>query len=396
MLRPQPSRMCAWSIASSGLDGGDVSWARRDRLFRCDWTIIPCDATVVRQEAHCTVLKFKVNKGPCSHWLDRGACWPGETTGQLVPTLVRHVPRKKPPWDPRGIHRCSEVAKQRWAAARWPEVPGHFEDRFLVKEASGKLRLPSATEKERLHSCRRNHTLGVVQSSRAKSDPNLDYAERSSCVGDGFNHVIVAWLVGHLCLELGYMTSAPTMQQIIDRDTRHLLVVRRHNHFDQIPSRTEMGLAESLTRWYLARVDSRGSDVRLVSGELLRPHRVSRQSINPSHWRWRTSMAWSWKRQGSHINELEAIAILLQLKAKSRSQKNFASVYLHLVDSQVSIGVFTKKRSSSRLLQRVIRRANALCLAAHLHPVFIYVRSELNPADAPSRGAHHLKHAASA
>ena len=107
-------------------------------------------------------------------------------------------------------------------------------------------------------------------------------------------------------------------------------------------------------------------------------------------------MAWSWKRRGSHINELEAIAILLQLKAKSRSQNNFASVYLHLVDSQVSIGVFTKKRSSSRLLQRVIRRANALCLAAHLHPVFIYVRSELNPADAPSRGAHHLKHAASA
>ena len=107
-------------------------------------------------------------------------------------------------------------------------------------------------------------------------------------------------------------------------------------------------------------------------------------------------MAWSWKRQGSHINELEAIAILLQLKAKSRSQKNFASVYLHLVDSQVSIAVLTKKRSSSRVLQRVIRRANALCLAAHLHPVFIYVRSELNPADAPSRGAHHLKHAASA
>ena len=102
------------------LDGGDVSWAGRDRLFCCDWTIIPCDATVVRQEAHCTVLKFKVNKGPCSHWLDRGARWPGEATGQFVPTLVRHVPRKKPPWDPRGIHRCSEVAKQRWAAARWP------------------------------------------------------------------------------------------------------------------------------------------------------------------------------------------------------------------------------------------------------------------------------------
>ena len=107
-------------------------------------------------------------------------------------------------------------------------------------------------------------------------------------------------------------------------------------------------------------------------------------------------MAWSWKRRGSHINELEAVAVLLQVKAKSRSQNNFASAYLHLVDSQVSIGVFTKKRSSSRVVQRVIRRANALCLAALLQPVLIYVRSELNPADAPSRVTHHLKHAASA
>ena len=116
------------------------------------------------------------------------------------------------------------------------------------------------------------------------------------------------------------------MQQILDRDVRHLLIVRKHSSYDQVPSRTELGLAESLTRWYLSRVDSRGSDVRLCSGELMRPHRVSRQSVHPGHWRWRTSMAWSWKRRGSHINELESIAVLLQIKAKSRSQNNFGSV----------------------------------------------------------------------
>ena len=97
-------------------------------------------------------------------------------------------------------------------------------------------------------------------------------------------------------------------------------------------------------------------------------------------------MAYCWKRSGSHINELESQAILMELRARSRKVANFSTLYLHLVDSQVALGIFTKKRTSSRLLQRVIRRANALCLAAHLYPVLVYVRSELNPADAPSRG----------
>ena len=166
-----------------------------------------------------------------------------------------------------------------------------FEEKYLVQSSDGTLRLPSATEKERLHCCRRNHTLGVVTSSVAKSNPRRDYAERSSCVGDGFNHVIVAWLLGHLCVELGYMSAAPTMTEILSRNVRHLLVVRQHTVYDQVPSRTEMGLAEQLTRWYLSRVDLRGSDVRLCSGELLRPHRISRQGIHPGHWRWRTALA---------------------------------------------------------------------------------------------------------
>ena len=103
-------------------------------------------------------------------------------------------------------------------------------------------------------------------------------------------------------------------------------------------------------------------------------------------------MSWAWKRVGAHINELESLAILMELRRRSRSTKNFDCTYLHLVDSQVAIGVFTKKRSSSRLLQRVLRRANSLCLAIGLHPIFVYVRSEINPADRPSRRYDHIRH----
>ena len=55
------------------------------------------------------------------------------------------------------------------------------------------------------------------------------------------------------------------------------------------------------------------------------------------------------------------------------------------MDSQVAISVAAKGRSSSKALNRVIKRINSFCLAADIHPFFVYVRSKLNPADAPSR-----------
>ena len=97
-------------------------------------------------------------------------------------------------------------------------------------------------------------------------------------------------------------------------------------------------------------------------------------------------MSWTWRRAGAHIKELESIAVSCQLKARFRNVGNFNTVFLHLVDSQVALGIFMKRRTSSKLLQRVLRRANAICLASNLLPVFVYVRSELYPADAPSRG----------
>ena len=58
---------------------------------------------------------------------------------------------------------------------------------------------------------------------------------------------------------------------------------------------------------------------------------------------------------------------------------------LHLLDSAVTIAVLAKKRSSSHVLHRVVRRYAALELAASVHMVFGFVRSDHNPADAPSR-----------
>ena len=108
------------------------------------------------------------------------------------------------------------------------------------------------------------------------------------------------------------------------------------------------------------------------------------QSIDVRQWTWKVVRGFVW-RKAAHINELEARAGFADLRRRTRSKRNVGSKYLHLYDSQVCLGVMTKKRSSSYLLARVVRRADAIELASFVHPCYAYVRSSENPADAPSR-----------
>ena len=138
---------------------------------------------------------------------------------------------------------------------------------------------------------------------------------RCSMVRDGYHHVAVAWLLGQLFAHMQYFSQPPTMQRISNRSVREVHVSRTAELREPHVVREEMALAERLHRWILARVDGRGSDARICSGELLQPNRVSRQSCRADWWTWRTRMSWTWKRAGSHINELESVAILAELKA---------------------------------------------------------------------------------
>ena len=375
-----------FNLLPNMIESGEFTWVRRGRYYWTDWKLDEAQCTAVCAKSYCRDLHFHLPRGPCEEWLDAGSFWPGALVQRPMPTFVRHVPRRRPPSDPRDLDRCSDAAKRRWAAAHWPEVCAHFEVHNMIVGADGAVRLPSIAERERLHFLREGHTLGALRSSEAKSNPKLDFAVRASMLGDGYQHLAVAWIMGNLACQLGYLSQVPTIGAIRAKHVYPLHVSRQAQCWGGVPLRWEASLPERLSRWLLSRVDARGSDIRLCTGELLKPHRVSRQACNPHLWRWRAQMSWTWRRADAHINELEAIAVLVQLKARARSIGGFNTVFLHLVDSQVALGVFMKRRSSSRLLQRVLRRANAICLACNLLPIFIYVRSELNPSDAPSRG----------
>ena len=128
--------------------------------------------------------------------------------------------------------------------------------------------------------------------------------------------------------------------------------------------------------------DTRGSDVRLDSGELMHPHSWPRRPVDVARWTWRLCVRYKWKHK-SHITELEARAILSALKWRLRSARHLRTRFIHLSDSQADLGVFTKGRSSSRKLHHVVKKAGCLVIAAFARPA--YTETDVNPADAGSR-----------
>ena len=78
-------------------------------------------------------------------------------------------------------------------------------------------------------------------------------------------------------------------------------------------------------------------------------------------------------------------SVLLEKRWRLHSIRNFHSLWLVLCDSQTTLAVVSKRRSSSVRFSRILKKLNALTLVSNSHQTLIYVRSTLNPADRPSR-----------
>ena len=99
----------------------------------------------------------------------------------------------------------------------------------------------------------------------------------------------------------------------------------------------------------LGRTNFTGSDVRVVSGDLVKPRAFPRQSNSASWWIWERCFRMKWPRP-QHINQLELRSILMSVIRGIRSEQWVEKRVFHLSDSYVSISVASKGRSSSRML----------------------------------------------
>jgi hypothetical protein len=92
------------------------------------------------------------------------------------------------------------------------------------------------------------------------------------------------------------------------------------------------------------------------------------------------------RRHDAHPGSLEASGLVLLLRWLARSKKHHSCRVPLLVDAQAVLGAAAKGRTSACSIKRDLRKIAALTLASDMFAAYVYIPSEENPADAPSRG----------
>ena len=96
----------------------------------------------------------------------------------------------------------------------------------------------------------------------------------------------------------------------------------------------------------------------------------------------------------AHAGTLEAEAVTLALRWVLRSTERHGRRTVLLIDAQAVLGAIARGRSSAPSLRRAVMRTAAYAIGGDLLLHLIYVPSEDNPADAPSRGVGGRRRAA--
>lgn len=104
---------------------------------------------------------------------------------------------------------------------------------------------------------------------------------------------------------------------------------------------------------------------------------------NNSHWS--TIVSSKWENNEEHINSLELRSIMSGIKWCLSYPSAINHRLLMLSDSQVSVAVLSKGRSSSHSLLRRVRSIAAHLLSSHIQLFIKWIPSHHNPADGPSR-----------
>ena len=98
------------------------------------------------------------------------------------------------------------------------------------------------------------------------------------------------------------------------------------------------------------------------------------------------------KRFEAHSGSLEATGVVLLARWLSRLPRQHHKRHAVLVDARAVVGAAARGRTSAPSFSREIRRMAAYTLACDMLMKYVYVPSESNPADAPSRGKTGRQH----
>ena len=326
---------------------------------------------------------------PLADWVAPGTTWPGGEAGYVLPTCMKSIVRKRPPYKPAGMDRCDHDTLLRYEADEFRFPPYQYKEQFIFYSADGNWRLAASEERELLLGYGWKHTAYCYSASDIKQSRQRYTDERHSLLGDSFSvfsfiipavamcqHFIPRVKYSHLANRMGL---APGFRSPI----RSIAPIKR---------KLQYGFAEfelwqsvqTLNRLLLSRVNHTGSDVRIVTGEILNPKAHPRQGVQSDWWLWKPSFSVRWK-QKEHINVLELRSIFLALRYHITHLQGSQFRLFHISDSYVCLSIVGKGRTGSKNLSRVLRQLNAFILAHGVTLVLGHVDSLINPTDGASR-----------
>ena len=377
VLGSVPAQLCS----------GESSPFRRPRLYWINW---PLGAVTpeLSWEAQPGVIKATLRGGHPS-WadeLERGARRPCGEDGPWA-AIVRSIPRERPPSSPAGLSTLDQAGLERWERDPYIFPPYQYRRDNLVEEGKTSRLCPLACRES---ACRPglhwNQYQWAVHLSESRGRRLVEDARRS-LLDISFSVPVVGSLLWRGLFAGGLQTLPPTIAECWGepgpeaRDyLKGLLGVTPEQ---ASPQQVHAAVCESMVRSAIFK----GSDVRVATGTMCDPADWPRSGVPADRWQWRICL--SFPPSGAHINVLELKALIATVRRRMRARPNIGARFIHFCDSQVCIAAACKGRSSSNKLQRQLMRLNALLLSTSSHPfwvyVWVYIRSELNPADEPSK-----------
>ena len=288
--------------------------------------------------------------------------------------------------------------------------------RNLLQDEEGNWQKVPAESRELLMGFKRHHTLKLDRVLFKETLWHDSEDIRQAAIGNSFHTTTVALILGAVLEDMGFLKSCLSPEkllgQLIVEDYEESLPVvtdtaksdtesvappsEQANEDDDMLNQAEVLQTEvddaevnkqtmaQLVHIFLRRVEHRGSDIRVDTGDLFRADAYPRSAIDPLKWEWRHCRAFRWQRQ-EHINLLELRAALHAVQWRSRRVAYCDLRTMLLIDNQAILAVIAQGRSSSKKVNNLLRRLAALCCTLNIYLLVCWVDTADNPADEASR-----------
>eukprot|EP00435_Cladocopium_sp_Y103_P052810 s1149_g16.t1 len=372
------------------VNSSDISRARRPRFYWLSDRLPELPWIDVWHFEVAATVKLSGTVEPDALWVPNGLEWAANGPEARLPTFTRPIVRRQPPPQPAGLSTCSAEAVHRWQHDSYRYPPYTYENKHLLNSPTGQWFKVPADARELLMGFPRQHTCLLDRELFSKTTPEVEEDVRQAALGNSFHTGTVATLLGALLFQKGFLPQAKSPDQLLAdlvEESREPVVqsfTDPVSDTDSAPAAvSEAGLEDEdmlqqqdaaqpdlddlvvhgklmsqLVGQFLRKVELRGSDIRLDSNVIYRPGVCARCSIDPRKWIWQHGRAFRW-RKPAHINLLELRAALAALQWRGRRRKYHSLRTMILLDSQAVLAVLTKGRSSSKAINRILRKVPA-------------------------------------